>query len=308
MDAKTIEAVLRKLLSEFQTPHRPSSIPQNLPRSGVSKFVGREEVMATLHEQLQQKERVAISAIAGMGGVGKTELALQYAQARWQQQTYPGGVCWLRAGDSDLGNQIVSFARANLPLNPPDNLDLASQVAYCWRNWLPGEVLLVLDDATDYKKVKPYLDLLPSSRFKVLITTRLQLGSSIKQLSLDVLKPRAALTLLESIIGRERLKLEPWVARKLCKWLGYLPLGLELVGRYLKRKPDLCLDEMLSRLQAKRLEQLALKKPKTEDDMTAQWGVRDAFELSWQELHEQAKLLGLCLSLFALAPTPVWSL
>ena len=300
-----------------------------------------------------------------MGGVGKTELALQYAQIHWQHHSYPGGVCWLQARDLDLGTQIVAFARAHLQLNPPDDLDLASQVAYCWRNWptfpldsdppqpplkrgensldppqpslrrgenlvkvplfkgdlggSPGvktqprggtrgdEVLLVLDDVTNYKKVKPYLDSLPSSRFKVLITTRLQLGSSIQQLSLDVLKPRAALALLESIIGRERLKQEPWVARKLCKWLGYLPLGLELVGRYLKRKPDLSLDEMLSRLEAKRLEQLSLKKPNLEADMTAQLGVRDAFELSWQELDEQAKQLGLCLSLFALAPIP-WQL
>ena len=321
-DAQTIKVVLQEILSGLGGV-RPTGIPQNIPLSGVVKFVGREAALSTLHQQLQQTERVAISAVAGMGGVGKTELALQYAQIHWQQQSYPGGVCWLQARDLDLGTQIVAFARAHLQLNPPDDLDLASQVAYCWRNWSTppspplarggtgegtggGEVLVVLDDVTDYQQVKPYLPPV-EPRFKVLITTRLQLGSSIQQLSLDVLKPRAALALLESSIGRERLKREPWIARKLCKWLGYLPLGLELVGRYLKRKPDLCLAEMLSRLEAKRLEQLALKKPKTEDDMTAQCGVRDAFELSWQELDEQAKRLGLCLSLFALAPIP-WQL
>ncbi len=45
---------------------KPTGIPQNLPRSGVSKFVGREEAIATLHQQLQQRERVAISATAGI--------------------------------------------------------------------------------------------------------------------------------------------------------------------------------------------------------------------------------------------------
>ena len=236
-----------------------------------------------------------------MGGVGKTELALQYAGEQWKQGRYPGGVCWLQARGVDLRIQIVAFARAHLPLRIPEDLELSLQVAYCWRNWLRGEVLIVLDDVTDYKQVREYL---PSDapRFKVLITTRLQLGASIEHLSLDVLKPRAALVLLESLVDRERLKKEPWVARKLCRWLGYLPLGLELVGRYLRRKPDLSLAEILSRLQAKWLEQLALKKPKSENDMTAQLGVQDAFELSWQELDQSAQQLGLCLSLFALAP------
>ena len=51
--------------------------PQNIPRSNVSAFVGREEKLTELHNTLQQNERVVISAVAGMGGVGKTELALQ---------------------------------------------------------------------------------------------------------------------------------------------------------------------------------------------------------------------------------------
>jgi hypothetical protein len=137
-----------------------------------------------------------------MGGVGKTELALQYAGEQWKQGRYPGGVCWLQARGVDLRIQIVAFARAHLPLRIPEDLELSLQVAYCWRNWLPGEVLIVLDDVTDYKQVREYL---PSDapRFKVLITTRLQLGASIEHLSLDVLKPRAALVLLESLVDRD---------------------------------------------------------------------------------------------------------
>ena len=122
---------------------KPTGIHQNLPRSGVSNFVGREEAIATLHQQLRHSDQI--------------ELALQYAHLHWQQQNYPGGVCWLMARELALGTQIIAFDRVDLQLHPPENLDLPSQGAFCWQHWLPGEVLVVLDDVTDYQSAKPYL-------------------------------------------------------------------------------------------------------------------------------------------------------
>jgi tetratricopeptide (TPR) repeat protein len=253
---------------------------------------------------LQQGERVAISAIAGMAGVGKTELVLQYAHAHWQQQTYPGGVCWLVARELDLGTQVVAFARTYLQLHPPEDLDLHSQVAFCWRHWLPGEVLVVLDDVTNYQEVKPHLP--PCEpRFKVLMTTRLQLGAPLERLDLDVLTPEAALDLLKSLIGDVRVEAELEVAKALCEWLGYLPLGLELVGRYLAIEEDLSLAEIQEQLAQARLLDEALVEAQPE--MTARLGVASAFELSWKRLDENVQALGYLLSLFALGPIP-WSL
>jgi len=276
----------------------------------VVKFVGREAELQTLHQMLQEDNQVAIAAIAGMGGLGKTELALQYAKAH--REIYKGGICWLLAKTGDVGIQVVQFARTQLDLNPPEDLTedsqnkLLAQVQYCWRHWREGDVLVVLDNVAQHKEVKPYLPP-SSSRFKVLMTTRQRLGTSIKQLSLDVLQPEAALELLQSLIGAERLQKELDVAKSLCKWLGYLPLGLELVGRYLcqEGQQDLSLAKMLQRLEKKRLEQPALVE--REDDMTAQWGVQAAFELSWQELKDADKQMGCLLSLFAAAPIP-WKL
>ncbi|MEH2330064.1 tetratricopeptide repeat protein [Nostoc sp.] len=263
------------------------------------KFVGRETELQNLHQMLQENNQVVIAAIAGMGGLGKTELALQYAMAH--REIYKGGICWLLAKAGDVGIQVVQFARTQLDLNPPEDLDLPAQVQYCFRLWREGNVLLVLDDVGEYQQVKPYLPS-PSSRFKVLITTRQYLGASIKELSLDVLQPKTALELLKSFFKEtpQRIEQELTVANQLCEWLGYLPLGLELVGRYLARKQDLSLTEMLRRLEKKRLEQPGLVKP--EADMTAQRGVLAAFELSWQELEDSDKQLGCLLSLFALAP------
>ncbi|WP_413201251.1 tetratricopeptide repeat protein, partial [Nostoc piscinale] len=274
--------------------------------------MGRDEELQELHKLLQENNQVltersrsvAIAAILGMGGLGKTELALQYAMT--QRENYKGGLCWLQAKVEDFGVQVVRFARTQLDLKPPEDFDLPAQVQYCWRNWRGGNVLLVVDDVTDYQQIRPYLQGV-SSRFKVLMTTRKKLGAAIKQLSLDVLQPDTALELLRSLLAETpgRIERELDVANQLCEWLGYLPLGLELVGRYLARKPDLSLWEMMQRLEKKRLEQPALVKP--EADMTAQRGVQAAFELSWQELAEDDKLLGCVLSLFAAAPIP-WKL
>jgi len=277
--------------------------PHKLPRSGVVKFVGREGVMTTLHQQLQQTERVAITAVAGMGGVGKTELALQYARYHWEQGTYPGGVCWLGVRVGDVGTQILQFAVQELGLQPPEDWDLAAKINYCWRQWPAGDVLLVLDDVEKYEQIAAYLPpTLPKLKFKVLITTRVQfLAGSIQRLPLDVLDESAALDLLRSLIG-ERIDGEIEVAKQLCRELGYLPLGLELVGRYLKRKQDLSIAEMRGRLA---LQHRSLQERSA--DMTAQRGVEAAFELSWQELDEPAQKLACVLSIFALAPIP-WNL
>ncbi|MCL6752328.1 tetratricopeptide repeat protein [Nostoc sp. CCCryo 231-06] len=264
------------------------------------EFVGREEELQNLHQLLQDNKQVAIAAIAGMGGVGKTELALQYAIQ--QRETYNGGLCWFLAKTGDVGIQVVQFARTQLDLKPPEDFDLLAQVQYCWRRWCEGEVLLVLDDVSDYEEVKPYLPS-SSSRFKVLMTTRQNLGR-IAQLSLDVLQPEAALELLRSLLKEtpERIERELVIANQLCEWLGYLPLGVELVGRYLARKQDLSLTEMLRRLKNKRLDERSLSKSKSEADMTAQWGVEAAFELSWNELTDNDKQLACLLSLFAAEP------
>lgn len=301
---EAIQALIQVVRKQLPTP--ATGIPENLPRSGVVQFVGRERELETLHQQLQENERVAVSAIAGMGGIGKTELALQYALR--YKPTYQGGICWLQARGVDVGTQIVQFGRSRLQLNPPEDLDLPDRVGFCWRNWQDGDVLAVFDDVTDYNAIKPYLPPV-EPRFKVLLTTRLQLGSSVRQLFIDLLDEAAALELLMSLVGEDRIQQQLEDAKALCHWLGYLPLGLELVGRYLVQEPDLSLGEIRSRLHNEQLQQKALTRDENDPTWTstAQQGVAAAFELSWKQLNEAAQQLGCLLSLFALAPIP-WSL
>jgi tetratricopeptide (TPR) repeat protein len=288
--------------------------PQSIPYTGVANFVGRQQELETLHQTLQQRDTVAISAVAGMGGIGKTELATQYA--RRYQDDYPGGICWLTARDTDLAAEIVQFALLKMNLKIPQELvgrplNYQQQVDWCWNHWQPPEglILVVLDDVNDWGNCR---EILPNSnRFRVLITTRLRNIdlNLVEEISLEVLSTDAAVELLTALLGKrdKRVQREPQTAKDLCERLGNLPLGLHLVGQYLANDPDLSLAEMLNRLT---LQDEALNPPEEQLQQTvslAQRGVKAAFELSWQELDLTTQKIAEFLSLFAPSIIP-WEL
>jgi len=289
--------------------------PRNIPYRGVANFVGRTDELETLHRELQRGNRLC--SISGMGGVGKTELATQYA--RQHEADYPGGICWLPARESNLANNIVQFFLLHMEqevlkefkeIRSELNLQ-KQQVEWCWQHWEPSEglVLVVLDDVTDLGSCR---EILPTfKRFHVLVTTRQRdLDSNVFELPLDVLSLKEAFELLTTLEGKGRMQQEPETAEELCKWLGCLPLGLELVGRYLKKDPDLSLAEMWERLEAQRLQDEALDRSEQQMQQTfstAPRGVRAAFELSWRDLAPISQLVGQLLSLFKPTVIP-WEL
>ena len=187
-------------------PH-PTGIPDNIPLRGAAHFVGRQEVLETLHRELRRNDRVSIAALAGMGGIGKTELAVHYA--RQHLADYPGGVCWLHAQTGDLSAQVLAYAQHTLGLDVPQELHaqpltLEQQLQWCWHYWEPaGRVLLVLDDVTDLPACQPIF-LAPPERFRIVLTTRRRgLDPGFVELSLDVLSPDDARILLAALVGQE---------------------------------------------------------------------------------------------------------
>ena len=288
---------------------KPKSFPQNIIPSSTDKFIGREKELENLHQQLQNQNTMTINAVEGMGGIGKTELAIQYSLLHLQLNTYPGGICWIRCRKQDISSQIISFARTDLGLQIPKDLEPTEKVRWCWKNWPEGNTLIVLDDVKNYEDIRLYLPPQPS-QFKVLITTRLKLDLP-NPLNLEVLPELKALELLSELIGSERVSQELETAKEICQFLGYLPLALQLVGRHIKTYRNILLQpislpEELNNLRTKRLADPALQSPTNKGNQVKniELGVQAAFELSWERLSNTAQELGCLLSLFALAPIP----
>jgi len=254
--------------------------------------------MQQLHALLQDGSRVAIAAASGMGGIGKTELAWQYATFHREHNTYPAGIWWVFVREIDLAPQVLQKA-LRMGIVPPDTLDnLEERLQFCYEEWAKktsGNALLVLDDVSDYRAVQPLLPRNP--RFKVLLTARQRLEEkTVQRLDLKKLRPLDAFKLLYEVSQAEtRIVQEQIVAEKLCAWLEYLPLGIELVATFLKVEPDVSVAELLAQLQQKLLQDEVLTP------------VAAAFELSWVQLNAAEQQLAVLLSVFALAPMP-WQL
>jgi len=259
-----------------------------------SVFVGRGQELADLHNLLGRSGRVAIAAV-GMGGIGKTTLARRYVHQH--RADYPGGIWWVAA--AEVLTQVLDYAARSVgPEKLPMDWDEARIVRHCFARWeacYPGRKLLVLDDVGAYSAVRGFVE---QGAFQVLITTRVQMRRPMECLALGVLEPPDALELLRQL-GVDEAQLETEAAGALCEWLGYLPLGIELVGRYLA-ETGRAIGTVLARLEQKAL--AARPIATVFDEMDYGRNVQSAIELSWQQLDEAAQRVALLLGLFALAP------
>src|SRR6516225_7004390 len=201
----------------------------------IASFTGRSGELDRLDAILMRDKPAAVTqasvgraAVQGMGGVGKTSLAVEYAH---RYRSLYAGVCWCPAETrAGLLTALASLAVA-LGAATADEADIEKAAKAALRRLAEQRAtwLLVYDNVPAPDHIA---DLLPSAGARVLITSRFSDWSELAdEVSLDVLPLEEAVALLESRAGRE----DAVGARTLAEALGNLPLALDHAAAYCKR-------------------------------------------------------------------------
>jgi tetratricopeptide (TPR) repeat protein/transcriptional regulator with XRE-family HTH domain len=293
-------AVLAAAALQRPAPHRPPDlapprtaglpVPRELPRPPAD-FTGRVDELATLKRLLDparsgcRGDPVVISAIDGMGGVGKSALAIHAAHEIAGANAFPDGQLYVNLQGATTGGPPLAPLDAlermlrSLGLEPAAIPAEVDEAASRFRS-LAAErrLLVVLDDAHSTEQVRPLLPGSPTC--VVLITSRLALATleGTRPLHLDVLPSDQALDLLGRIAGSERVVAEPDAAERIVHLCGRLPLAVRIAGAVLAGRPHWPLSRLVRRLDDER--------GRLDELRAGDLDVRATFALSYRGLAE----------------------
>ncbi|MFD5144336.1 BTAD domain-containing putative transcriptional regulator [Streptomyces sp. NPDC058401] len=227
-------------------------VPKWLPPD-TADFTGRSDELGRMCAALAEPDRDTppVLCVTGMGGVGKTALALRAAHRT--KDLYPDGQLHadLRGSEREpadsgavLGTLLTALgvSAEMLPMDTDGRAGL-------FRTVLDGRrVLIFLDDARDHEQLRP---LLPgSAECAVVVTSRSQPAGlpTTLRIALDTLDDAEAGALLCQIVGPERVKAEPDACADLVAACGHLPLALRIAASRLAARPSWKVATMAGRL------------------------------------------------------------
>lgn len=213
-----------------------ADILSNLP-TGIQFFTGREDVLTQLHEALKASGATALAqrqAISGLGGIGKTQTAIEYA--RRHRDEYKALLWAVAESRESLISDFVALASV-LDL-PEKNVQGQAVTVRAVKRWFEtnADWLLILDNADDPKIVEEFLPENPKGH--LLLTSRAQVFDALGILNpveLEEMTPEDAREFLLRRTGRHDLDAnESQAVEQLAQELDYLPLALEQAGAYIK--------------------------------------------------------------------------
>ena len=271
-----------------EKPRFPGALPPvwNVPHQQNRYFVGRDALLDQIHQALTSNQAAALTAIHGLGGVGKTTLATEYTYRRASDYEI---VWWVRA--EETATLAADFSALAAQLNLPEKDARETPVIVeAVRRELNGRTgwLLVFDNARGAEDLRDYL---PRSRTgHALITSRdANWGAMARKLEVTTLAPADAVKFL---LERARQSDET-AAGKLAEALGYLPLALEQAAAYIEAAEE-TLAGYLELFRARRRELWPDEKPPAgyPDTVATTWLI--SFAEAEQQSAAAADLLRLC--------------
>jgi hypothetical protein len=200
----------------------------NIPHHRNPNFTGREGILKALRLALTSGEPAAWKqAITGMGGVGKTQLAVEYIYRHMADYRV---IWWIRS--EELTTMAADYACLAVDLNLPekDSTD-QTEIAKAVKRWLEHNQgwLLIFDNAQNPGEIRNYLPL--GGAGHVIITSRNPLwGGVAKRLPARVFDRAESIEFFCKRTGQEDKK----AADALADVLGDLPLALEQAGAYIE--------------------------------------------------------------------------
>jgi tetratricopeptide (TPR) repeat protein len=221
------ERILAAAEGRIAAGRQRAKIFENVPPRDLN-FTGRDMRLAELHRMLHdcdQPTAITQAAIFGLGGIGKTSLAVEYAHR------YGGsyaGVWWAPAEQRTL--LVASLASLAARLEPrlaeEANQENSARAALARLGRFTLPFLLIYDNVETPETLR---DLLPSAGARVLLTTRwADWGGQAAEIKLDVLDEQAAAAFLQKRAGRA----DDAGAARLSAALGGLPVALDHAGAY----------------------------------------------------------------------------
>lgn len=215
--------------SEGLAPRGPSGpLQTRVPRARAGQLVGRDSELDWLCERLEDGRATAILGVRGIGGIGKTELAI--AAAARVREHFEGRVIWLDGGANDVRAIQDRLAEAVGVTLDTDNLEVRADRLALTLEEQP-RTLVVLDDLR--KRHLQEFDLLmpPCPPCALLVTSRRQdlpLGEEAI-LKLGTIPRELAGGLLCRLAGQDP-RAEPEAVARVAELLEYIPLALRLAA------------------------------------------------------------------------------
>jgi DNA-binding SARP family transcriptional activator/tetratricopeptide (TPR) repeat protein len=226
--------------------------PAQLPPAPCT-FIDRAAELAAL-DGATRDGGPPVVVISGTAGVGKTALAVHWAQSA--RSRFPDGQLYvdLRGYDAEQplnpADVLAAFLTALAPSAPAVPLGLEERAARFRTEAADRRLLVVLDNAAAVEQVRPLLPGGPGCL--VLVTSRDALAGLVAlhgayRLDLDLLPPDAALDLLHRLAG-PRVAAEPDAAQTLAEQCGRLPLALRVAAERVSARPAARLADVVAEL------------------------------------------------------------